>query len=312
MSRPSNYIPHPVVDIDLAELIYLPGAMGPLGDVWSSDQYGVAATKIMRDHIPGLSDRESKPTDVFAFEKGPAIASYHTKLGGRPYRFPNAPWPQYLPTRQDSFFVGQICFIDSSELLNGLELPGDVLLIFAMPDHDAWDGSLFPVLGSHEDDGLQTEWVRISDELNQLIQSDSSSRPAMEEYRGCRHRSCDYVDTAWVVHAASAVDEYKYPSSLAAVAREYKFKIGGVSCFDAPNHRSKGFGDYLAGFGEFFPSRLNKEWRRAGMMGPPPNFDRSEFHEGLGLLDGRHVELFMNSRGVVQAVIDDPFRPRSE
>lgn len=64
-----------------------------------------------------------------------------TKLGDVPYLPAAMPWPERDGTVGDCY--GQLCFLDSKDLLP--PLPGDVLLVFRFHDleHTSWDRELY-------------------------------------------------------------------------------------------------------------------------------------------------------------------------
>lgn len=314
MNALPKYEPHPVVDLAVVKREYCAGGLGVICDVVNSDRFGVAATEFIRERAAGLLDEPTVPVDVFAFERGSPVAPYHTKFGGLPYRDPAIPWPQYRPTDEDAYFIGQICFVDSQDVFPVRELPGDVMLVYGVPYRDALKGFRFPSLGGHELHGTQVEWSSISDDLTMLVEAEKRSpaieRPTMLEYYGVRHRSCDFVDLgrAHAMVAKAWEREARYPELVDCAVRERKLKIGGFSCFSDPEHRSKRMGQHFAGFSGFFPSRLDIQWRREGRPMPNPfsqhNWD--VFREGLGFYDSRRAEFFLDEKGTVRFVVGDP------
>ena len=81
------------------------------------------------------------PADFFIWATGEPPHRAMTKLGGVPYLPAAMAWPERDGTFGD--FYGQLCFLDSKDLVP--PLPGDVLLVFRFHDleHNSWDRELY-------------------------------------------------------------------------------------------------------------------------------------------------------------------------
>lgn len=126
---------HPVFDLAFWEERF------PLGD-WRREGVGVdspgdlarveQARRLARTH-GDLGP--SVPADVFVWADKEHDRPWLTRLGGRPWRPRERPWPRDengIPYT----FLGQICFADSHDVLP-FKLPGDVVLFFGTWD-TAW------------------------------------------------------------------------------------------------------------------------------------------------------------------------------
>jgi len=105
-----------------------------------------------------------------------------TRIGGRPWRPKGKPWPRDengVPLA----FLGQICFVDSTDILP-FKLPGEVALIFGT-SHRGWISLA---------EGSAVEWSPLKIEKPE----DGSGVPwtgeLAYEYQGVLHRTVQYTD----------------------------------------------------------------------------------------------------------------------
>lgn len=110
------------------------------------------ATQDERGPFPTL------PTDAFVFGAGEPETPYLTKMGGKPFLANSTPWPQ-TTQGEDMSFVGQLCFLDSRDLVG--DTPSDVLLIFGRTmrynEYRLLDWE------PEDDDSFQFIWVNVGD-----------------------------------------------------------------------------------------------------------------------------------------------------
>lgn len=147
----------------------------------------------------------SVPCDLFVWQHSRnAEKPWLTRIGGTPWRPERKPWPK----GEDGVplvFLGQICFVDSRDILPR-KLPGDVVLFFgtytagwAVPEMVEWS----PLAIKEPATGLNTPWT--------------GELPF--EYHGVIHRTRQYTDpdaampaftaaglqdSAWLLHAVQA------------------------------------------------------------------------------------------------------------
>ncbi len=127
------------------------------------------------------------PTDVCIWSLGEPENAAATKIGGRPYRPTDAPWP----TAEDGSPMGllaQFNFLDSLDVLDPrvrAALPGDVLLVFTAGPHmyADWDAD--------DPDSFSLEWHRVD--------PDATIPPALYVHKltptfAALHRTMDYPD----------------------------------------------------------------------------------------------------------------------
>lgn len=178
---------HPVLDIAHWETEF------PLGDNRGEgggvdDPGGVARTEQARRLALSKGDLgPSVPADVFVWSDDvDRRKPWLTRIGGRPWREKGKPWPRDAQG-QPLTFLGQICFVDSRDVLPPapFQLPGDVALIFGTNDN-GWVGLV---------DGAALEWSSLT-----LKQSDEHGSDAPRhgllpyEYQGVIHRTVQYTD----------------------------------------------------------------------------------------------------------------------
>jgi hypothetical protein len=85
------------------------------------------------DRGPGI------PADVCVWALGEPTDPLTTKIGGKPYRPSNEPWP-VNNYGEPLGLLAQFCFTDSLDILPfAKHLPGDLLLIFTSDPHMYWD-----------------------------------------------------------------------------------------------------------------------------------------------------------------------------
>lgn len=77
---------------------------------------------------------KTTPADWFVWSTKPAQHPFLTRFGGVPHREASEPWPRDARGRP-LLFVGQICFMDSKDIVDPA-VPGDVLLVFARLDDE--------------------------------------------------------------------------------------------------------------------------------------------------------------------------------
>ncbi|MEM1185179.1 MAG: DUF1963 domain-containing protein [Planctomycetota bacterium] len=173
----------------------------------------------------------SVPVDAFVWALSPPEDKpWLTKIGGLPWRPAGSPWPMDENGRPLAF-LGQICFIDSLDVL-GRRPPSDVALIFAQDDR--WEGMAnFSV---SEDIGFESriEWHPIEIE-RPMRAADAPATGLLEfEYHGIIHRTVQYTD--W--------EHYEPVFERAA--------IGGDSAFYVANFEGTSIGRY-AGIPQGWP-----------------------------------------------------------
>lgn len=155
----------------------------PEGEIITSPSHISVVEQLRQEGLKGR-DASSVPTDVFVFAEGEPANRASTKVGGLPY------WPKSIewPTNElevPLFFVGQICFADSKDIVP--TVPGDVLVILA--DYE----ELIEDTTSKE--ALHFYWFNLTDE--ELISDGSNTSSAewkIQARFGVRHRSVDYVE----------------------------------------------------------------------------------------------------------------------
>lgn len=138
------------------------------------------------------------PTDVMIWSRGEPPHRAATKTGGLPFRPANHPWPTGREG-QPSVFVGQICFADSRDLMfdrrgKPIDLPGDVLLLFAPEKSGIWDDD------NEDATCLQHEWWPL--DLPNLIAPDAVPKQPWTASHGgtvevCHahlHRTADFIE----------------------------------------------------------------------------------------------------------------------
>ena len=168
------------------------------------------------------SEEAGVETDVFVFGKGSPKLPFLTKLGGIPYRPANKPWPIGHHGEHVNFY-GQICFMDSFDIVPKMKPLGDILLIF----HEFYHT------------GPYFEWQKF--ELKEkLATKETSQGTIMPEYFGERYRTVDYAwaerkDVSGEIHSANAIAQ--------------GLKIGGVCPQNQQDHEGK----ITGGFTSFAP-----------------------------------------------------------
>ncbi len=82
-----------------------------------------------RDLAPKARHCKTVPVDLVFWTCRQALNPYLTRVGGTPFRSADKPWPQKngVPLT----FIGQLCFIDTKDILP--KLPGDLMLVFCVP-----------------------------------------------------------------------------------------------------------------------------------------------------------------------------------
>jgi hypothetical protein len=105
-----------------------------------------------------------------------------TRIGGRPWRAKGKPWPTD-PNGIPLVFLGQICFVDSKDLLP-FNLPGDVALIFGT--------SMKGWVSISEGSALEWSPLRITQPENGTEVPWTAELPY--EYQGVIHRTVQHTD----------------------------------------------------------------------------------------------------------------------
>lgn len=126
------------------------------------------------------------PADWFVWSTQPAVHPFLTKLGGIPHREAALPWPHDAQGRPRTF-VGQICFLDSLDIV-GDGLPGDVLLVFG--DGESEVGTL----------DFHLEWSRRELRAPTLIDAVPRQHARVPTLSGVRHRTLE--DTEWLTQCS--------------------------------------------------------------------------------------------------------------
>lgn len=127
------------------------------------------------------------PTDAFVFGEGEPTKPFLTKIGGNPYLPQILDWPTTSKGEPMSF-VGQLCFLDSLELVG--KIPGDILLIFGrmMATREAqilyWE--------PEDNDSFKFIWVNTSD--NMKLRSNPDNTWIFNPYYAAIHRDIDLLD----------------------------------------------------------------------------------------------------------------------
>tara|TARA_R110000782_G_scaffold124058_7_gene215575 strand:+ start:1491 stop:2486 length:996 start_codon:yes stop_codon:yes gene_type:complete len=130
-----------------------------------------------------LIPAESVPTDVFVFGLGEPEHPAATKIGGLPYLPLDTPWPTF--GHKPMTFIGQICFLDSLDILPNPP-PGDVLLIF-IPDEDELAKS-----DLEEDAATRLIWARLKDQPLLTADAVPEQHNPPTPCFGVRHRMPEY------------------------------------------------------------------------------------------------------------------------
>lgn len=216
-----------------------------------------------------------RPSDSFIWAYGEPDTPWVTKLGGVPYRPADAAWPQCKESEETPdrlmpmTFLMQFCFHES--LLADLNLPGDVLLVFAK------DEALV------DDDAVVTEWhsIGIEQPMN-AEQIPTTPWKCMRGY-GYRWRTWDVDDN---------VRFTDYPHVLRTT------KIGGIaSCTDAAyGPQSDELGTFLCQIGDVCPAtEVPYPW--INVEQPIERGDMS--YEHFGLCDAGVLCFFLSDDGTV-------------
>lgn len=132
------------------------------------------------------------PTDIMVWAKGEPEHPAATKTGGVPFRPAGEPWPRGRDGGP-SEFLGQICFADSRDILRDrrgrqVELPGDVLLIFAAGRDGLWDSD------KEDPTCLQHEWWPLATPRLMTAAEVPEGGSLLEPCYAELHRTLDYPD----------------------------------------------------------------------------------------------------------------------
>ncbi len=84
----------------------------------------------------GAARGHGVPTDVFVWGIGEPKHPAATRIGGRPFRPRGMQWPK-AEDGKPMGLLAQFCFADSRDVLRDVDLPGDLMLVFA-PGPFAW------------------------------------------------------------------------------------------------------------------------------------------------------------------------------
>lgn len=178
-TRSVKDVQHPVFNLNYWKRLC------PLGDNRRSagDVYSPAKLAYIEQARSLAKPRgEAVPVDVFVWASGhDHDRPWLTRLGGYPWRAADAPWPR----DKDGVplcFLGQVCFVDSMDVVAG-RLPGDVVLLFGR-----YSG------GWVYDDPVVVEWSPLR--IKKPADIDSTPWNAMLPLalQGVRHRTVQYTD----------------------------------------------------------------------------------------------------------------------
>lgn len=122
-------------------------------------------------------------TDLVFWTADIPTAPFLTRTGGIPYRENHLPWPTKHGI--DLTFVGQLCFLDSIDILP--TLPGNLLLIFATDLNAITEGG-----PDDEETGLHLEWVTIENVKKPVSKADCPAKFHVPQYSGVLHRYFDW------------------------------------------------------------------------------------------------------------------------
>jgi Domain of unknown function (DUF1963) len=231
----------------------------------------------------------SVPTDVFVWaERKLYEAPWLTRIGGTPWRPKDRPWPrddQGVPL----VFLGQICFVDSMDILP-CRLPGDVVLFFGTIRKGCI--SLF--------EGKAIEWSHLK--IDNLMESSDCpwNGELPYEYQGVLHRTTQYTD------AEAAEPAFKEIGYKEGGFRVHAFQATSIGAFvDLPQGWPFGPGDGNSLIATLSSHYFCGDWpvcdvpaphTRVDLDGQPVKF-QSDDARSFGIDDAGCIYLFCNSAG---------------
>ena len=169
------------------------------------------------------------PVDVFVFSEGEPTRRDVTKVGGKPYRPADKPWP--LTTKGEPMtFLAQYRFVESRDLTG--DLPGDLLLVFVQ-DEQFW---------ADPDEHAQAcafEWYPLG--LDDLVEEEDLPKPQWTFHTcyGIRYRTVDYSDDRTPTLVAKCLPDktkQQEPWQAWSLCRIDGMKIGGAPFWPYPQY----------------------------------------------------------------------------
>ena len=137
-----------------------------------SPVHAIQYEKLLRASIP--SGAEKVPVDIFIFGQGRPSARPLTKIGGAPFRPKKLAWPLRAGIALD--FIGQLCFIDSFDIVSKEDCYGEVLLVFKDPTCSFYY--------------LEWQSAKVQEEICSKVEARGT---VFEEYFGQRWRTIDLI-----------------------------------------------------------------------------------------------------------------------
>lgn len=214
---------HPILDLNYWERVS--EEYGPLkGDpiYWFLHPLDFIAYSKWREKVTIENPHNGVRTanDIVFWTSVPPSKPYLTRTGGAPFRDAHLPWPQKHGV--DLTFIGQICFLDSIDLLP--PLPGNLLLMFASHLNEITEGG-----PDDKETGLYLEWVTISEIKDPITEGDCPATFPVPKYSGVLHRYFDWrfdtLESSGIMAKFASLDRGELPfyvnSSITKIGPTY-------------------------------------------------------------------------------------------